>query len=120
MTRDRVYIIPSNAIDKKKIIKEEFMIANNPSSIQVNLGRNYLLKLEYDKNKQLLREKICCIPYDSMYYSKVYIKYANYKKVNMDHLDQNNRMIRATELDSCNTWYINETDSSSFTLFKVY
>lgn len=73
-----------------------------------------------DSSKKIMANRACNLPYDSMFYSRVYVYYKNYSEVLIHPTDKDGKPIKLRQRDSCNTKVITETDSSSFDVFHIY
>jgi hypothetical protein len=118
---NRLYLIRVDELDSNKFKNDQIgKFLNNALSIQISIDHEPFFALLNDKNKRLLLKKSCGIPYDSMYYSRVFISYRNYHKILMYKYDKYHNYVKARDDDSCNTKAITETDSSELRSFHIY
>lgn len=116
-----LFIIPVSEMDSNLFKTQDVSNYLEKSlSIQVYFNHKIFISLIEDKNRKLLSPKACSMPYDSMYYSKVNLSYQNYAEVIRYEYDKNNKIVRASNRDSCNTRAIHETDSSIVRNFHLY
>lgn len=92
----------------------------NSLSIQVYFDYKIFNSLITYKNKKLLLTKPCSMPFDSMNYVKVYLSYKNYAESIRHEYNKNNKIVRSSNRDSCNTRAIHETNSSIINKFHIY
>jgi hypothetical protein len=119
---DRLYVIPVIGVDNNIFKKIDVLKAIEKSlCIQMHLDRKRFLSILNDKSKSLLMHKVCNLPCDSMYYSRVFISYKNYESMVLWHYDKNHNIVKVNNYaDSCSTKVIMETDSSEIRSFRIY
>ncbi len=118
---DLLFIIPVSEMDSNIFKTQNVRYYLEKSlSIQVYFNHKIFISLIEDKNRKLLPQKSCSMPPGSMYYSKVNLSYQNYAEVIHAEYDKNNKLVRSSIRDSCNTRVIQETDSSIVRNFHLY
>jgi hypothetical protein len=117
-TTNQIYIIPVDIEDSSifKTIDVDKAIKNK-ICIQLNTGCFSNFCNEFRKN--VMSYKACNLPYEKMYYSRVFIQYKNYEEVLISPTDNNGQPIKLETQDSCNTKVITGTDTSVFN-YRIY
>lgn len=119
--RNRIFIIPVPELDSQDFIKADINIwGNNRLSIQIIFNHDDLLTLDENPSKELLLKRLCNLPLDSIYFSRVYISYKNLREVRIRQIGKNGLETYDTQSDSCNTRMVDVSDSSTFDVFRVY
>jgi len=119
--RNRVFLIPVPELDSKQFVEADVNIwGNNRLSIQMIFNHSDLLEMDENPDKELLLKRLCNMPLDSIYFSRVYISYNNLREVRIRQLQKSGVETYVTQPDSCNTRMADANDSSSFDVFRIY
>lgn len=109
----RCFIIPVNeqdSINFNKLNVEDAI--KGRVSIQMFFGHPDFMNLINDKRKRIISYKVCNLPKDSMFFSKVFISYKNCVEIKRNETNVN-------DVDSCNSKLVERTDSTQF-FFRIY
>ena len=122
MFGDKLYIIPVAGVDSNTFKRMDVLKTVGKSvCIQMHLDHEKFLSILNSKSESALMHKVCNLPSDSMYYTRIFISYKNYDSLILWHYDKNHNIVKANnDIDSCGTKVIMETDSSEVNSFRIY